>query len=471
MWLGELGRQLGRPATLDDVPNAGLDSLASWGFRWVYLLSVWQTGSAGRHVSLTNPEWRREFQQALPDLRDDDIIGSGFAIADYRASAALGGDAGLANFRRRLHDRGLRLMLDFVPNHTALDHAWVARHPDYYIQGSESDLAAAPQNFVRLNNRVFAYGRDPYFAGWPDTVQLAYSNPAVREAMTGTLERLAGQCDGVRCDMAMLVLPDVFERTWGRKPEPFWPTAIERVRRLRPEFCFLAEVYWDLEWELQQLGFDFCYDKRLYDRLRDGHAGPVRDHLRAGLDYQSKLARFLENHDEPRAAAAFPPDRHEAAAVIAFLAPGLRFFHEGQFAGRTVRISPHLGRRPNEPVNERMRAFYRRLLAVLKRPAACTGDWQMLETSPAWDGNPTHSDFIIFDRRSSNGRLMAVVNYADHASQCRVRLDNASAGSWHFQNLLDDAAFDPTGGDLPSSGWLLDLPAWGRAVYDITPDS
>ena len=61
----------------------------------------------------------------------------------------------------------------------------------------------------------------------------------------------------------------------------------------------MAEVYWDLEWTLQQQGFDYTYDKRLYDRLREGHARPVREHLYAGLDYQVKLARFLENHDDP----------------------------------------------------------------------------------------------------------------------------------------------------------------------------
>ena len=124
----------------------------------------------------------------------------------------------------------------------------------------------------------------------------------------------------------------------------------------------MAEVYWDLEWTLQQQGFDYTYDKRLYDRLREGHARPVREHFHAGLDYQNKLARFLENHDEPRAAATFPPEVHEAAAVITFLSPGLRFFHQGQFEGRKKRISPHLCRGPDEPVDQQLEQFYDRLL-------------------------------------------------------------------------------------------------------------
>jgi len=107
----------------------------------------------------------------------------------------------------------------------------------------------------------------------------------------------------------------------------------------------MAEVYWDLEWTLQQQGFAYCYDKRLYDRLLGGNAGAIRDHLRASLDFQDKLARFLENHDEPRIASALPWPQHRAAAVITYLSPGLRFFHQGQFEGaRITDPSPSLPR-------------------------------------------------------------------------------------------------------------------------------
>ncbi len=268
------------------------------------------------------------------------------------------------------------------------------------MQGSESDLARAPQNYRRAQTKngplVLAYGRDPYFDGWPDTLQLNYGNPALQQAMIGELERIAGQCDGVRCDMAMLVLPDVFERTWGIRAELFWPKATEAVRRKYPQFQFMAEVYWDREWTMQQQGFDYTYDKRLYDRLREGHARPVREHLHAGLDYQNKMARFLENHDEPRAAATFPPGVHQAAAVITFLSPGLRFFHQGQFEGRRKRISPHLVRGPAEPADQQLQQFYDRLLAVLRQPVVRDGQWQLLECRPAWEGNWTWDCFVAF---------------------------------------------------------------------------
>jgi hypothetical protein len=474
VWLTELSQTIGRPATLDDIPDAELDRLAQMGFDWVWFLSVWQTGLAAQKVSRSNPGWRKEFQETLPDLREEDIPGSGFAITGYTVHVNLGGDAALARLRQRLRKRGLQLMLDFVPNHMALDHPWVEDHPEYFIPGTELDLARAPQNYTWVKRKrgdlLLAYGRDPYFPGWPDTLQLNYGNPATQEAMIGELVRIAGQCDGVRCDMAMLVLPDVFERTWGQRAPLFWPKATQRVRERVPGFTFMAEVYWDLEWTLQQQGFDYTYDKRLYDRLREGRARPVREHFHAGLDYQNKMARFLENHDEPRAAATFPPGVHEAAAVVTFLSPGLRFFHEGQFRGRKKRISPHLCRRPDEPVDADLAKFYDRLLAVLRQPLVRDGRWQLLECAPAWDGNWTWDCFLAFAwQGAGEERLLAAVNYAPNQSQCYVRLPfpDLENHRWGLRDLLGETTYDREGSDLQARGLFLDVPPWNASVFSL----
>jgi hypothetical protein len=436
---------------------------------------VWQTGPAAQAISRANPEWRKDFGQTLPDLREEDIAGSGFAIQNYTVHRNLGGDAALARLRQRLQKRGLKLMLDFVPNHMAPDHPWVNEHPDYFVDGSETDLGRAPQNYCRVQTKngllVLAYGRDPYFDGWPDTLQLNYGNPELQQAMIGELERIARQCDGVRCDMAMLVLPDVFESTWGIRADLFWPKATEAVRRKQPHFQFMAEVYWDREWTMQQQGFDYTYDKRLYDRLRDGHARPVREHFHAGLDYQNKMARFLENHDEPRAAATFSPEVHEAAAVITFLSPGLRFFHQGQFEGRTKRISPHLVRGPDEPIDARLKQFYDRLLSVLHHDVVRNGDWQLLECVPAWDGNWTSDCFLAFAWQGGGGeRLLALVNYAPNQSQCYVRLPfgDLRNGQWRLQDLLSETKYDRDGSDLDSRGLYVDVPAWRCHAFTIS---
>jgi hypothetical protein len=474
VWLNQLTRSLGRPATLDDIPDADLDRLTAQGFDWVWLLSVWQTGAAGQRISRSHHEWRDEFRDTLPDLREEDIAGSGFAITGYTAHSSLGGGAALGRVRERLRARGLRLMLDFVPNHTGLDHPWVDSQPEYYVPGTEADLVRAPQNYTRIRSngqqRILAYGRDPYFSGWPDTLQLDYGNPLTQDAMIGELLNVAKQCDGVRCDMAMLVLPDVFERTWGRRPQSFWPRATRLVRDQQPHFCFMAEVYWDLEWTLQQQGFDYAYDKRLYDRLREGHSRPVREHFHAGLDYQNKLARFLENHDEPRAAATFAPDKHEAAAVITFLSPGLRLFHHGQFEGRRKRISPHLVRAPQEATNETLHQFYVRLLAVLRQSAFRDGRWQQLECRQAWDGNWTWDNFLASAWHCPDGdRFIVVVNYGGTRGQCYLRVPYADLAGRvvRFRDLMSTASYDRAGNDVTTAGLYLDMPAWGYHVFSV----
>jgi hypothetical protein len=473
--LTELSRTLARPVTLDDVPDQELDRIAQEGFDWVWFLGVWQTGAAGRKTSLENAEWRREFQTLLPDFSDTDVCGSCFAIQSYTVHSDFGGAPALKRLRQRLDKLGMRLLLDFVPNHTAPDHLWVQQHPDYYVHGTEQQLERAPQNYTRVaisgGNAVLAYGRDPYFDGWPDTFQLNYANPALQEAMASELESIATLCDGVRCDMAMLVLPDVFERTWGLRPVSFWPTAIERARARHPGFLFMAEVYWDMEWTLQQQGFDYTYDKRLYDRLRDGHARPVRDHFRADPDFQRRSARFLENHDEPRAAATFPFEMHQAAAVLTYLCPGLRFFHQGQAEGFRAKIPVHLSRGPVEAVNPDLRRFYDQLLSALRRPEPRDGQWQLLECSSAWDGNGTWDGFVCFAwRGSERNSLIAVVNYAPYQSQTYLHIGfgELKGKTICLRDLMGPAIYDRQGDEILLRGLYLDLPAWGYHVFELT---
>lgn len=475
--LADLSRSLGRPATLDDVPDDALDSLRQAGFDWIWLLGIWRTGLAGQRVSRTNPQWRREFSRILPDLREEDIAGSSFAIVSYSVPPALGGDAALARLRDRLRRRGLLLMLDFVPNHTALDHSWVEDHPDYYVTGTALDLERSPENYIRLETaageRIFAHGRDPYFPGWPDTLQLNYGNPGTQEAMIGELTGIAARCDGVRCDMAMLLQPDVFQRSWDIAVQPFWRRAIEHVRCKVPGFRFMAEVYWDLERALLEQGFDHAYDKRLYDLLRAGRAKPVREHLQAGTDHPTRFVRFLENHDEPRAAATFPVPLHQAAALVTYLSPGMRFFHQGQLEGRIARISPHLARGPDEAANPPVQSFYGSLLPLLHRPPVSGGRWRLLDCRPAWEGNWTWDCFIAWAWEQDDHRILALVNYSEHQSQCYLPLPwlDLAGQTVCLDDLLSASCYERDGHDMLSQGLYLDLPPWGRHVFEISTSS
>ena len=471
VWLQRLSREAGRELTLADIDDATLDGIAEKGFDWVWLLSVWQTGAAGRAVSRSDPQWRMEFKALLPDLTEDDICGSGFAITAYSVSDAFGGETALAKFREKLATRDIKLMLDFVPNHTAPDHPWVRAHPEFYVPGNEASLSASPHNYTRVETdsgpRILAYGRDPNFPGWPDTLQLDYCNPELQAARVDELIAIAGKCDGVRCDMAMLMLPEIFQRTWGKRPEPFWPKATAAVHAKYPDFTFMAEVYWDLEWTLQQQGFAYCYDKRLYDRLKAGPVRAIRDHLLAGLDYQDKLARFLENHDEPRAAAEFAWPQHQAAAIITFLSPGLRFFHQGQFEGARVRVPVHLSRGPSEPINPQIRTFYAKLLEVLKASTFREGTWSQLQPQPAWAGNWTCDDFVAYAWIDGASRYAVVVNYAGNQGQCRLVLPwpDLRGKKVRLTDVMGTEVYDRDGSELVDHGLYIDHAPWHLNVF------
>ena len=279
--------------------------------------------------------------------------------------------------------------------------------------------------------------------------------------------------------MAMLLEPQIIAKTWGDRARPsdgspprdtpFWPEAIAAVRRRHPGFTFIAEVYWDMEWELQQAGFDFTYDKRLYDRLVAGDATPVREHLWADGAFQDRSVRFLENHDEPRAATAFPPGRHEAAAIVAFTARGLRFFHEGQLEGRRAQVSMHVGRRPAEPVDARLQAFYARLLTVLRRPELHEGAWRLATCRPAWDGNPTHQQFVVSSWQAGERRLLVAVNYGPSQAQTYATVGMSGLGgrALTLVDLMSDARYQRAGDDLVGAGLYLDLPPWGYNIFDV----
>jgi glycosidase len=485
VWLQELSGERGRPVTLGDIPDAALDHLAQLNFHWLWLLGIWTTGAEGRKVSATNPNWRQGYAETLgEDLRQEDICGSPFAVKEYVVHPDFGGDAELALLRARLRERGIHLLLDFVPNHTALDHPWVHDRPEFYIHGTEEDLASEPHNYRLIETpdaaRILAHGRDPHSHGWPDTFQLNYGHPALQEAMRAELLRIADRCDGVRCDMAMLILPEIIGRTWGQRSCPhdgtdpaassFWPDAIALVREKYPNFLFVAEVYWDLEYTLQQQGFDYTYDKRLYDRLFSHNAESIKAHLVADIGYQRRLLRFIENHDEPRVAGALSPEVHRAAAVTAFLTPGIRLFNDGQLHGRKTRLSIHLSRRPAEPLDRDLWEFYADLLQCLARPEVRYGRWQLLECHPAWEENRSCGQFISSVWSGDDGKwIFVLVNYANSQGHCYVPLpfSEMQGKRYILRDLLSSTSYERDGDVLTKQGLYLDMPAWGYHVFEV----
>lgn len=486
-WLHDLSQAAGLRLTLADVPQAELERLASYGFDGVWLMGVWQRSVGARQVARTHSGLQREYEAALPGYADDDVVGSPYAIYSYRVDPALGGDNALATLRSRLRALGLGLILDFVPNHLALDHPWVADHPEYLLRGGPDTLAREPGNYFQVTAngqwRVFAHGRDPNFDGWTDTVQIDYRAPAARRAVADTLLSIAERCDGVRCDMAMLVTQDIFQRTWGGRFEPpqveFWPCAITDLKTREPEFLLLAEVYWGLEWDLQQQGFDYTYDKRLYDRLLEGDALSVRMHLTAGLDYQQHSVRFVENHDERRAAEAFGPERSKAAAMLALTLPGMRLVHEGQIEGRRTKVPVQLGRRLPESDAQSLAQFYKGLLPIVSQPLFRQGAWRLLRPLPEWDGNSSHRQVVAYSWSlglaqdpAAGGRLaVVVVNLSGQSAQFFLPLEIADLAGrdWLLRDELSGDTYVRSGDEILSRGLYVDLAGYAFHLLDLTP--
>jgi hypothetical protein len=360
-----------------------------------------------------------------------------------------------------------------VPNHVAPDHPWVSDHPEYFVQGNADDVKNDPASFVEAGGTVFARGRDPYFPAWPDVLQLNAFQPWLRQAVIATIADIAGQCDGIRCDMAMLMLNDIFERTWGDraggKPvDEYWKTVISAIKAQWPEFRFIAEAYWDLEWELQQQGFDHCYDKKLYDRMEQENAESVRQHLLADAAYQQGMVRFLENHDEPRAAATFPDGKGLAAAIAILTLTGARLLHEGQFEGRQVRLPVFLGRRPAEPVDQDLVAFYGRLLKEVNRDVFRNGDWRLCEQS-GWPDNQSCQHILAWWWAREDVRYLVVVNFSDGSVQGRVHgpWDELRGKAWHLDDVLSGQAYDRSGDEMQEAGLYVELGPWTCHLFQM----
>ena len=480
----ELTARLGRPVTLGTIPDDILDGWAGNGFDVIWVMGVWTIGEIGREIAKSHEGLQGEYRASLPDFSTEDVEGSPYAVQAYHVSPSLGGDAGLKRFRSRLRERGLGLVLDFVSNHTARDHDWVSEHPEYYVQGGAQEDREKPELFFRAETcdgeRVIAFGRDPYFPGWTDTAQLNYQQAGLRRVVIGELRRIAGMCNGLRCDMAMLVLNNIFLRTWGvyttapgsEIREEFWREAISEVHRAHPGFLFVAEAYWNMEWDLQQLGFTYTYDKVLYDRLLREGAGAVRDHLRADLEYQRHCVRFLENHDEPPAALALPSEPwHFAAAAIIMTIPGMVLLHDGQMESRPVRIPVQLRRRPGAQPNERTLGFYHALLRTICHPVFRSGAWTQLYGRAAWHDNQSYQNFILSWWHSEHdGDRLVVVNYAPRSSQCYIDLpvSHLTSQAVEFRDLMSLAFYRRDLAGLQNKGMFFDLQPYAFHIFDVT---
>ncbi len=476
VWLSDLSKQFNRPITLDNIPDEALDTLAKPHIDMIWLMGIWKRSAFSRRHAL---KYKHEYLDALPDLTDSDVIGSAYAIADYEVDSRLGGRAGLAALRLRLRERGVQLMLDFVPNHVAVDHPWVREQPDFIVQGMLRDARQRPGDFFRRkdsHNRliVLAHGRDPYFPGWSDTAQLNAFNPELRKAVVETLLDIASQCDGVRCDMAMLMFNEIFRSTWAGyvETEPksdYWPSIIPKIKAKYPDFMFVAEVYWNREYEILQQGFDFAYDKLLYDRIIEGDIQHLRAHLVASLDYQKHMMRFLENHDELRAFDRLGHYKSFPAATLICTLPGACLLHDGQFAGRMVKLPVQIRRQPDEPTQQDVYDYYLRLLQETRDPIYQQGEWYLFDLITAGNGDGSHKNLLAYGWRFENQDYrLVVVNLTPIASVARLPLgfwSEVGDYRWKLFDVDDGRVYRRVGKEMVDPGLFIELKPFESHIF------
>ena len=468
VWLEELSARCGTQVTLASVPEADWDALAPPGIDAVWLMGVWERSPTGARIAQREP-WLVDFAQSyLPDFTLDDIVGSPYSVRRYVPDERVGGFEGLDIARERLRARGLALILDYVPNHLARDHPWVTEHPEFFLRGGQADVDAHPGEYTRIGSSFFALGRDPYFPPWTDVVQVDAFHPGLRESTVDTLTAVGEHCDGVRCDMAMLLLNDVFARTWGERAgvppnAEFWPSVIPAVKARRPAMTFVAEAYWDLEGRLLEQGFDYCYDKRLYDRLLERNAEGVRAHLRADLSYQRRLVRFVENHDEPRASAMLSGPEVRAAALAVSTLPGAILYHQGQLVGKKVRVPVAVRRVPPEAEDTELAEFYARVIRTGRDVRH--GDWRLSEVRGV-SGDESGRNILAWSWSAGDGVHVIAVNLSTAPAQAWIEVPAAAlqAATVRLTDLFSGLVVEHDAQELAGQGLYVSLPAHGFHV-------
>eukprot|EP01097_Dermamoeba_algensis_P003864 TRINITY_DN2619_c0_g1_i1.p1 TRINITY_DN2619_c0_g1~~TRINITY_DN2619_c0_g1_i1.p1 ORF type:complete len:499 (-),score=87.48 TRINITY_DN2619_c0_g1_i1:107-1564(-) len=471
-WLYELSLKYGQKITLAHVPTEEWIKLQQKKITMVWLMGVWSIGQYGVYHDRVSIPHRNNFGKVLPDYDLDDIIGSPYAITEYKVNPQVGTEEDLKKTREVLKKYNLKLMLDFVPNHMAVDCPFVKSHPEYFVR--LEPLVQKPFDpQVALPNGVVFGRSNPWDASWTDTAQLNYCNAKTREYMTDNLLYVCSLADGVRCDMAYLVLNSEVQRNWGKnihgwasKPleTEFWRDAINAVQDKYPNTVFLAETYGHGEY-LQELGFDYVYDKDFYDLLTWGNLDNIRGYLwNKPLSYLRKGCHFVENHDEDRAAYHFGSnERANGAAIFTMTIPGMKFYHHGQSSGFKNKLQVHLRRSLSEPVQDPTKKFYEKLFSVCGEEIFLSGDFKMCAVSG------THDCWRVIAYSYSLGkkRILVAINYSDQPGSGYIVLDdlNRAEGDVELLELMSSARYQRPARELMTSGLIVVVEPWSGQIF------
>lgn len=477
-----LAANCGQYVCLRDVPLSEWQRIADDSVDMVWLMGVWQLGEFGLQHDRV-PAMLDGFKNELPDVTADDVIGSPYAVQQYTFNTDIGTSADLAAVRKTLHQLGMQLMLDFVPNHGAVDSVLVNSTPSVFMQ-KPSSYSSHSDWWIERDGKTFSYGRGPYDGPWTDTLQYNYWSTSTIEVMTKTLEFIASQADAIRCDMGMLLLNEVIERTWGdvmsangfsRPSEEFWKVAIDAVRKQYPDTVFMAEAYnYDMtsppeKTFLQNLGFDVVYDKTVLDDLKTGDLDTLRTYIGSqSQGFFQATAHFVENHDEHRSAENLKGQQQAfAGSVVASTIPGVKLFYFGQFDGFAKKLDVQLRRATKESPNLTLHKQYTDLLRLLKDEVFHSGSWTFISTPK--DDSAWRLSAWRWASADGHTKRLIVVNYSDQQGWAKVQVADAWGNSGMDQlevtELLTGAKYERSANEMRSSGLNCGLAPWTVQMF------
>lgn len=471
-WFNKIKGEIGADITLADIPESYLFDLKAGGFDAIWLMGVWQESPTSRDIARNDPGINNYLAKVQPGYSKEDIMGSQYSIYDYKVNSVFGGDEALLKFKERLNDFGIALILDFAANHLAIDNPLTLTDPDIFVR-FKGDNPNKSEFFKTANGDWLAYGRDPHFPPWTDTVQINHFNLKARQYMLDTLLKVASMCDGLRCDMVMLMLNKVFKGAWSKyiqeetPSDEFWPEAIDKVKELYPRFIFVAEVYWGLEWEVQEMGFDYTYDKTLYDRLLLSTAQDIQGHLNAEHLYQKRSIRFISNHDEEAPITAFGKAKSLAAATAAATITGARLFTLSQVFGERRRLP--IQYIPKEKFkDEEIYTFYRKLLSIINNPAFHGGQWTLKHPKPLDDKDQTYKNILAWCWTQLNTCKAVIINYGPAPAKFMVALDKIPQQETVFikEEFTDTLLSVPTA-EAKSRGIVLEMKPFEIKILSV----
>jgi glycosidase len=382
VWLSQLSQRYRRPiATLGQIPDEELDTLARWGITGLWLIGVWERSAASQRIKqiMGNPE----------------AVASAYSLMGYQVAGDLGGEGALNNLRERAWQRGIRLASDMVPNHMGIDSHWVMQHPDWFIQleyspfpsysfhgpdlswsqgtgilledhyYSHSDAAVVFKHVDRASGRerYIYHGNDGTSMPWNDTAQLNYLLPDVREAVIQTILHVARQFPVIRFDAAMTLAKKHYQRLWfpepgsggdipsraelgmyradfdAAMPQEFWREVVDRMALEAPDTLLLAEAFWMMEgYFVRTLGMHRVYNSAFMNMLRDELNAQYRQLMKNTLEFDPQILKryvnFMNNPDERTAVDQFGKgDKYFGVCTLMATLPGLPMFGHGQVEG------------------------------------------------------------------------------------------------------------------------------------------